>query len=91
MEQMQPTGLEVIPVDFSAETIPNSVRQTHPLVYKDGDAVCCVLGPDPQRGIFGCGDSVEAALADFNVHFQEMLEHPIEGDPVSDFIRQRHV
>ena len=91
MEQMQPTGLEVISIDYDADTTPLSVRQTHPLVFKDGNAVCCVLGPDPQRGIFGCGDTVTAALSDFDVHFQQVLEHPIQGDPVSEFIRQRHV
>ena len=91
MEQMQANDLKVIPVDFNATTIPVSVRQTHPLVYEDGDAICCVLGPDPQRGIFGCGATVAAALADFDVHFNELLKHPIEGDPVSEFIRQRHI
>jgi hypothetical protein len=91
MEQMQANGLKVIPVDFDADTIPVSARQTHPLVYEDGNAICCILGPDPQRGIFGCGATVEAALADFDAHFKELLEHPKEGDPVSEFIRQRHI
>ena len=91
MEQMQPNGLKVIPIDFDANTIPASVRETHPLVYEDGDAVCCLLGPNPQDGIFGCGETIDAALADFDVHFQELLQHPKEGDPVSEFIRQRHI
>ena len=88
---MQSGDLEVIPVDFNSEDLPVSVRQTHPLIYKDGNAVCCILGPDPQRGVFGCGPTVNAAVADFDKHFQYLLDHPVAGDSVSEFIRQRHV
>jgi len=43
------------------------------------------------HALFGRGATVAAALADFDVHFNQLLEHPIEGDPASEFIRQRHI
>jgi hypothetical protein len=91
MEQMKPDGLEVVSLDYTDDTIPESVQRTHPLVYMDGSAYCCILGPDPQTGIFGCGPSVNDALQDFDHHFQDRLANPVDGDPVSEFIQQRHV
>jgi hypothetical protein len=91
MEQMKADGLDVVEVDFNDKALPESVQQTHPLVFKDGTSYCCVLGPDPQTGIFGCGPTIKEALEDFDLHFREVLAHPIEGDPVSEYIRHRHV
>jgi len=97
MEQMKPDGLEVVNVNYGDPNLPKSVRDTHPLVWFDHDegsnkgAFCCVLGPDPQAGVFGCGDTLQQALAEFDRHFQELADHPVAGDPVSEFIQQRHV
>jgi hypothetical protein len=92
MEQMQPGGLQVVPVDYNNDdSLPLSVKNTHPLIYLDGDTFCCVLGPDPVSGIFGRGDSLKDALDDFDKHFQELLQRPVPGDPVSEYIQGRHV
>jgi hypothetical protein len=91
MEQMNTDGLTLVRVDYDAEDIPESVKQTHPVIYEDGQGYCCLLGPDPATGIFGRGKTLREAMADFDRHFQDRLEHPIKGDPVSEFIQQRHI
>lgn len=52
----------IIILDYTKPELPDVVQEFRPTVYKDGDAYCCFLGPDPQAGIFGCGRSVEAAV-----------------------------
>jgi hypothetical protein len=91
MEQMNTEGLALVRVDYDSADVPDSVKQTHPVVYRNGGEYCCVLGPDPERGIFGRGKTLNDALSKFDRQFQERLEHPIKGDPVSEFIQQRHI
>ena len=91
MEQMNTDGLTLVRIDYNAADIPDSVKQTHPVLYEQGDSICCLLGPDPATGIFGRGKTAKEAMANFDKQFQERLDHPIQGDPVSEFIQQRHI
>ena len=91
MEQMNTDGLALVRIDYNAVDIPDSVKQTHPVLYEEGGAICCLLGPNPAAGIFGRGKTAKEAMANFDERFQERLDHPIPGDPVSEFIQQRHV
>ena len=91
MEQMNTDGLQIVRIDFEAPDLPESVKKTHPICYMDGDTYCCLLGPDPMEGIFGKGASLKEALEAFDKNYAELLEHPVTGDPVSDFIQQRHI
>jgi hypothetical protein len=91
MEQMNTEGLPLVPVDYDSAEVPESVKQTRPVVYQDGDGISCLLGPDPERGIFGRGKTLKEALSTFDRQFQDRLEHPIKGDPVSEFIQKRHI
>lgn len=91
MEQMKSDGLNIVPIDYDNNETPDSVKKTHPLLYVEGSAYNCILGPSPRAGIFGQGQSAQEALTDFDKHFQNLLENPIPGDPVSDFIQQRHI
>lgn len=84
---MSGNGLELVKLDYNAPELPKSVRRTQPLLFRDGDSFCCVLGPDPQAGIFGCGQTVEAALVDFDSSYRKLLDHPRPGDEVSDYIQ----
>lgn len=88
---MNTDGLQIVRIDYGAADIPDSVQQSRPVLYLKGDQYCCLLGPDQTRGIPGCGKTVKEALADYDLHFRQRLEHPIPGDPVSEFIQHRHV
>jgi hypothetical protein len=59
MEQMNVSDEQKISFDFSRFRLPQYVGEFRPLLYKQGGRFCAVLGPDPQNGIFGCGDTPE--------------------------------
>lgn len=86
MEQMKMDGLEVVTLDYQSADLPEFVRKLKPAVYKDGDSFCCLLGPDPQAGVFGCGKTKDEALADWNNHVVEGLAKHSLGDEVADFV-----
>jgi hypothetical protein len=59
--------------------------------YKHGPYYCpnrCVLGPDPQEGVFDCGATADETLKDWEVHVRERIEHPTPGDEVAQFIME---
>jgi len=85
MQQMNVSEDMKVKVDFTAADIPASVKMFRPLVFHDGDSFCCVLGPDPQLGIFGCGDSVESAMKDWDDHLREQITHDKRSE-VSKFV-----
>lgn len=56
---------ETINIDFTAQHIPEAVKNFRPYIYKDGDQYYCILGADKEHGIFGKGDTVELAMQDW--------------------------
>jgi hypothetical protein len=50
--------------------VPESVRDEIPLLYKDGNAWCCLLGTDFQIGVTGCGDTALEAMLDWDKAYQ---------------------
>jgi len=69
--------LNVIPVDYNDPSLPPSVRDLQPLIYLDGNSVCVLNGTDPQADLFGCGDTLQAALNDFQKHYEEERENSV--------------
>ena len=47
------------------------IRKENPVIYNDGDAYCCVSGPNPVEGVFGCGHSPADALKDWEKSYQK--------------------
>jgi len=75
-------------IDYSKPELPASARRLEPLVWKDGNAYCCVLGPDAQTGVFGCGDTPELALADWDEHLaQHMATTSEEDNEVTQYVK----
>ncbi len=48
MKQLNVPAEMKVDVDYSDKQIPESAKIFTPLVFKDGDSFCVVLGPDPQ-------------------------------------------
>jgi hypothetical protein len=86
MEQMNLDGLEAVAVDYESGSIPVSVKTFEPSVYKHGLFFCCILGPAPETGVFGCGDTLRAALTDWDKQLQERIRDYREGDEVAEYI-----
>lgn len=79
-------GLETVPVDYESEDLPGSVKEFEPVVYKDGSSFCCILGPDPEEGVFGRGNTVREALTDWDVHLRERVNNHAEGDKIAEYV-----
>ena len=87
MKQLNVPEEMKVSIDFTKSDIPESVKAFRPLLFHDGNAYCCVLGPDPQAGVFGCGDTPEQALEDWDVHLKERQLSKDQNDEVARYIK----
>ena len=87
MKQLSVPDEMKVDIDYSNNEVPESVKTFQPLLFKDGNSYCCVLGPDPQQGIFGCGDTPIHALKDWDKHLKE-YEPKDENDEVALYIQR---
>jgi hypothetical protein len=87
MEQMKSDGLDRVVVDFDDSSLPENVRALRPLVWHDRTQYCVLLGPDPDIGVFGRGETVDAALEQWSWNLQERMLRPEAEDSVAQFIR----
>jgi hypothetical protein len=73
-------SLEPVSVDFNQDWVPAKAKKLKPQVFKDGDSYCCLFGPDPEVGIYGCGDTPENAILDWEKDLEKRMERLTEGD-----------
>jgi hypothetical protein len=76
MEQMKINPVDQVFIDYESETIPQSVYVFRPVVYEDGNAYCCILGPDREAGVFGSGTTPKDAMEDWEKHVRELIAGP---------------
>ncbi len=88
MEQMQIPADMRCEIDYEQPDLPITVQELRPIVFMDGDSYCCLLGPDPQAGVFGCGKTSEQAINDWDEHLRERMQSPAEGDEVATYIKE---
>ncbi len=72
--------LAEIEIDYADVGYPAKARKLKPHVFKDGNAYCCIYGPDPQVGIFGCGDTPLEAIEDWEADLEKRIERLTEGE-----------
>ena len=82
-----PVGMKVS-VDYTDKLLPLSIRTLKPVLYQDGDSVCCLLGPDPQAGVFGRGESPKEAMTDWDKHLKELITDPEGNKDIIQFIKE---
>jgi hypothetical protein len=87
MEQMNVEDSMKINIDFSEKVLPKSAKKLQPLVWKDGDSFCCLLGPDPEQGVYGCGDTALLAIDDWDTHLTSRLAEATEDDQVIQYVK----
>ncbi len=75
--------------DYNEADLPPSVVKFQPAVFRDGDNYCCLLGPDPMEGIFGCGPTLKEALLDWDAHLQEYIKEGKGNDEVTAYIKSK--
>jgi len=87
MRQMKMDGLNAIPIDYDAYNIPASVKEFRPLLFKDGDQYCAILGSDLQTGVLGCGKTAILALAEWNNELQKRAQLPADDNELTNYIK----
>jgi len=87
MEQMNVDESLKVDVDFSEEVLPKSAKKLQPMVWKDGDTFCCLLGSDPQSGIFGRGETPLLAIVDWDSRLTTRLAEASEDDEVVQYVK----
>lgn len=58
-----------IEVDYSQ--YDEAVEKLKPKVYQQGDGFCCLSGQDQETGIFGRGDTIDAAIQSWKSALEE--------------------
>ena len=86
MEQLNVPEEMKIPIDYGDQQIPASVKTFRPLLYQEGESFCCILGPDPQSGIFGCGKTPQEALEDWDVNLSDRIKYHTDDDEIARYI-----
>jgi hypothetical protein len=71
MEQMAIDPQARIEIDFQAWPLTSATQKLQPVVFQEGDSFCCLLGPDPQQGIFGCSQTPYEAVTDWEQHLHD--------------------
>lgn len=88
MRQMRIDPALRVPIDLRGASIPESVRQLDPVLFRDGSSYICLLGPDPQSGVYGSGRSPQEALSEWDKELRERLQLPENPqDDVLSYVR----
>jgi hypothetical protein len=63
------------------------VAVLHPVLFSKGDKYCCLLGPSPQKGVMGYGDTPVSAIADWESRLKEHLSTAGDDDQIVQHVR----
>lgn len=85
MEQSNLRDDMKVQLDYADPELPVSVRTFKPLVFQDGDSYCAVFGPD-RNGVFGRGETPQAALLDWNRKLYYRIKESKMDDEVVKYV-----
>lgn len=60
----------IIRIDYDADDLPATAKAYKPVLFREGNLICCLLGNDPRDGIFGCGSTLSEAIKDWDADFK---------------------
>jgi hypothetical protein len=86
MIQMKIDPSLIIDYDFTTKETNRTLKNLQPVVYKNGEAYNCLLGPDLEQGILGIGNTPEEAIYNWEANLQKRIQNPSEDDEVSEFV-----
>jgi len=90
MEQMNVEESLKVEVDFQKGALPKSAKELTPLVFKEGDRFCCLLGPDLERGVSGYGETPELAVVEWDANLTSRLAEAKEDDQVIAYVKDMY-
>lgn len=79
--------MKINPKSIIAIELHGVAKALQPIVFKDGNSYCCFLGTDPQIGVFGCGDTPQDAVGEWDKNLKEHLSKSDEKDEVVIYVK----
>lgn len=86
MKQMDIPVNRVTDIDYENGKFSKAVKDLRPVVWADEQGYCCLLGPDPQEGILGVGNTIEAALQDWEQQLRERVRTAVVYDELAQYV-----
>lgn len=86
MVHMNIADANKIEVDFREEYLPISIKLFKPVLFHEGEIYYCLLGPDPEDGIFGYGNTTNEALINWDNHLRERIKSKDPTDEVAQYV-----
>lgn len=68
--------------------LTGAAKELKPVVFREGNMFCCLLGPNAQEGVFGCGNSPVRALEEWEENLKSYLANSKEDDPIVTYIKE---
>lgn len=87
VEQMKIAEEIKVPINYEAAGLSEEIKVLRPVVFRHGDSYCCLLGPDPQTGIFGAGTTPGKAMSDWTYNLIKRMHLPNENDKVLQYVQ----
>ena len=88
MKQLDVPDEMKVAIDLSDGHVPESVKTFQPVLFRDGDAYCCVLGPDTEEGVVGSGKTPKEALKSWEKSLRERMKVNDKDDEVALYIQR---
>ncbi len=76
----------LVSVNYEEIDLPASFRAFKPILFKEENIYCCLLGPNPKEGIFGFGQTAVAAMSHWDLEFKKRLLIHTKKDTVAHFL-----
>lgn len=87
MQQMKINEDQKVCIDLDDPEVPQTVRILKPVVYKEDNSYCCLLGPDPQNGVFSTGDTPLEAIRNWAGNLEARVSDCGLHKETADYIR----
>ena len=87
MKQMAIDESLIVPLDYEVPGLSAAIRQFKPILYKEGELFCCILGPDLEQGIYSCGATEDEALKNWDAAFKDRLKSKGEDDELAQYLK----
>ena len=80
---------EKVFIDYKDNRLPEAAGILQPVVFYDGNAYCCMLGPRPQEAVYGRGETPHIAITNWDRDLQRRLHNPSQSDELTNYVIQK--
>src|SRR5450755_1861194 len=82
--QLKPENL--VPANYEDINFPPAFRAFKPIIFKESQLFCCLLGPNTRQGIYGFGQTPKDALTQWDEEFKKRVKTHEKSDKTARFV-----